>query len=218
MKLQKIILCVAIATTAFGASLGLLEIGAYIRTVFEPALKVEVKPLEPIQPPVFYPPRIPNFAPPAFTSVEESEPIEEAEPEDWGETGDYYIVDDKPKGFEEFLSLSVEDRVWSEKFNQPVPVKPKASIETGVGETKTTRIYDFSWININNKRLSLVTKAKKGVSYQFDGKFVEQEVKLKTEAGEEYTETVYLKGRLTKWRDGKKIAEAKVRFTINHGC
>jgi hypothetical protein len=56
------------------------------------------------------------------------------------------------------------------------------------------------------------------VSYQFDGKFVDEEIKLKDEYGEEYTETVYLKGRLTKWRDGKKIAEAKVRFGISHGC
>ena len=216
MKLQKIILCVVIALTAFGASLGLLEIGSYLRAAFAP-LKVEIKPLEPIQSPVVYPQPIPDFATPVVTPAEESEP-EEAEPVDWGATGDYYIIDDKPNGFEEFLNLSIEDHVWSDKSSKPIPIKPKGAIETDVGKTETTRIYNFSRINISGKKISLVSQAKKGVSYQFDGRFVDEEIKLKSENGEEYTETVYLKGRLTKWRDGKKIAEAKVRLSISHGC
>ena len=81
-----------------------------------------------------------------------------------------------------------------------------------------TKRFEFSWLNIANKRISFVTQSKKGVSYQFDGKFVEEEIKLKDENDEEYTEKVVLKGRLTKWRDGKKIAESKVKFSELFGC
>jgi hypothetical protein len=211
MKLQKLILCAAIALTAFGASLGLLEIGRYAVTAFEP-LKVEVKPLEPMQKPFVYPPRIRDAAPPVLTTTAENEPEPEEEPEDWGETGDYYIVDEKPKGFKDFETLSIVDREYNEKLAKVVSVKPNGSVVTENKEFK------FSWININGKRISLVTQTKKGVSYQFDGNFVDEEIKLENDDGEEYTETVYLKGRLTKWRDGKKIAEAKVRMSISHGC
>ena len=49
MKLQKIILCVAVALAACGASLGLLEIGNYLRTAFEP-VRTDVK-LKPVPAP-----------------------------------------------------------------------------------------------------------------------------------------------------------------------
>ena len=214
MKLQKFILCVVIALTAFGASLGLLEIGAYIRTAFQP-LKVEIKP---IQPPVIAMPATPNFAPPSYTPPAESEPVEEAEPEVWGNTGDYYIVDEKPKGFEDFETLAIIDRQWDEKAEKVVSIKPEGQIGIWLEKQEKIKEFSYSRINITGKRLSLATQTKKGVSYQFDGKFVEQEITLEDENGEEYTVTVYLKGRLSKWRDGKKIAEAKVRFSISHGC
>jgi len=214
MKLQKIILCVAVALTAFGASLGLLEIGNYIRTAFQP-LKAEVKSIEPIVSPVYAPERIPDFKPPVFTPTAEANPEEEPEEEleDWGETGDYYIVGNKPKGFADFDWVSIVTNVYNEKLGKAVAVKPSGSIVTN-----TDKEFKSSWINIADKRISLVTKTRKGISYQFDGKFVEEEeIKVKVD-GEEFTETVVLKGRLTKWRNGIKIAEAKVRLAMSHGC
>jgi hypothetical protein len=41
---------------------------------------------------------------------------------------------------------------------------------------------------------------------------------LKDSSGEEYSVDAVLKGRLTKWRNGVKIAEAKVKFAMSHGC
>ncbi len=221
MKLQKIILCVAVALTAFGASLGLLEIGNYLRTAFQP-LKVEIKPPEPIVSPVYAPERIPEFKPPVFTPVAEADPAEEPEEEpfDYGEGGDYYIIGDKPngygkkpKGFADLDYLSITTSDWDKKSEKVVRVKPSGSIVTPNKEFK------FSWIDITGKRISLVTQTRKGISYQFDGKFIEEEeVKVKDENGEDYTETVVLKGRLTKWRNGVKIAEAKVKLAMSHGC
>ena len=217
MRIQKFILCTAIALTAFGASLGLLEIGAYLRAAFQP-LKVEFKPIEPIRSPIAAPPNIPNFPPPAFTPTVESEPVEESEPEDWGNTGNYYIIDEKPKGFEDVTGLDFTDREWNEKAKKVLPVAPSGSLNTYLEKRDELKTYDFSGINIKGNRLSLVTETKRGVSFRFEGRFVEEEVELKTENGEKYDETVYLKGRLSKWRDGVKIAEAKVRMSISHGC
>ena len=219
MKLQKIILCVAICLTAFGASLGLLEIASYLRAAFAP-LKVAVKPFEPVQLPVVYPSRIPEFQQPVLTPPEETVPIEEAEQEDQGRTGDYYLVGEKPKNFKDFDWLSIVDREYNEKLGKVVSFKPIGLIVINEGKdfNNEDKEFKFSWININGKRISLVTQAKKGVSYQFDGKFVEEEIKLKDENGEEYPEIIVLKGRLTKWRNGVKIAEAKVKFGLSHGC
>jgi len=209
MKLQKIILCVAVSLTAFGASLGLLEIGNYLRTAFQPS-KVEIKPPEPFAPIVYAPERIPEIKPPVAEADPAIEPAEE--PFDYGESGDYYIIGKNPKGFADFENLAITTHDYSEKLEKAVRIKPTGSLVM-------KKEFKFSWINITNKRISFVTQTRKGISYQFDGKFIEEvEVKLKDDNGEEYTDYVVLKGRLTKWRNGIKIAEAKVRFALSHGC
>jgi hypothetical protein len=203
MKLQKIILCATIALTAFGASLGLLEIGNYLREDFAP-VKIEIKP---IASPVVYPPQnIPDFE----LSADET-PAEASEPEYDG-SGDYYIIDGNPKGFEDFENLSITTREWNNKNAKSVAVKP-------YGALQMKKEFKFSWLNLTDKRISFVTRDRKGISYQFDGKFIDdEEVKLKDSSGEEYSVDAVLKGRLTKWRNGVKIAEAKVKFAMSHGC
>jgi hypothetical protein len=212
MKSEKIILCVAIALTAFGASLGLLELGGYFRTMFEP-LKVEIKPLKPVQPPVFSPP-IPDFKQPIYSPDKEAPP-EESTPEEVvpeEEDGIYYLIDDDPKGFEDFEFLRIDTVKYDEKLEKLVSIKPTGKIDAG-------KEYKFSWLNVADRRISLITKSRRGVSYQFDGKFTGGiETKYKGPEGEELTDHVFLTGRLTKWRNGKKIAEAKVRFGMSHGC
>ena len=220
MKLQKIILCAAIAVTAFGASVGLLEIGAYLREALTP-IRVELKPLETVQLPIGYqPPRIPDFPPPSYTPPPAvSEPQEdESEVVDWGFTGDYYIIDDNPEGFEDFLNLTISDHEYDEKSEEVVKIKPEGTIDIQDPKRDDVKTFKLMSIDIKGQKILLISQTKKGVSYQLDGKFVEQDVIRKDENGEEYTETVYLKGRLSKWRDGKKIAEANVRFGISHGC
>ncbi|HEY8561595.1 MAG TPA: hypothetical protein VIL74_14560 [Pyrinomonadaceae bacterium] len=218
MKLQKIILCAAIALSAFGASLGILEIGGYLRSAFAPAVSVEIEPPEPAQPPVFSPPTFTDVRSEPAAAIEQPVPEEEAEPEDWGNTGDYFIVDENPKGFEDFSNLNIVDHIYDVKQEKPVKVKPYGVIEIAREGDEYIKEYKFSSININGQRVSVVTRAKGGVSFRFDGKFTEENMTLKYKNGDEYEETIYLKGRLTKWRGGVKIAEANVRFGISHGC
>ncbi|HVE57728.1 MAG TPA: hypothetical protein VNB22_12920 [Pyrinomonadaceae bacterium] len=210
MKLQKIILCVAVALTAFGASLGLLEIGSYFGAVFEPS-KIEIKTPEPLASPVYAPARIPEFKPPAFTPTVETKP--EIEPEDWDKTGYYYTIDDRTKGFADFEWLQLDTSKYDQKLGKVVKAKPKGWIDAA------NRYFQLSSINITGSRISLVSEKQKGISYRFDGKFIEEEeVKYKDEDGEEITDKAVLKGRLTKWRNGVKIAEANVKFGFTVGC
>lgn len=204
MKLQKIILCAAVALAAFGFSLGLFELGSYLRTALYPAkTEFKIKPPIPASPVVYQSPVVESkqaeYTPPE-TSISD-------EVCEWNETGDYSLLDENPKGFEDFETLSIVTRIYSEKYPNGIAVKPQGSIQTSQREFK------FTWINITGKRISFVTETKKSVSYQFDGKFVE-----KIQPTDEENDYPELKGRLTKWLSGKKIAESKVEFGIMCGC
>lgn len=205
MKLQKIFLCAAIGLTAFGASLGLLEIGRYIRGTFQP-LRAEIKPVRPIFAPAVIVPPDAEFKQPAFYAPPEVSGSD-AESCGFDETGDYGLLEENPKGFEDFQTLSVVTRVYSEKYPDGIAVAPTGSL------VMTSNEYKFSVTNIIGRRISFVTQTKKGVSYQFDGKFVE-----KVQPTDEETDYPELKGRLTKWRNGVKIAEAKLKLGEMCGC
>jgi hypothetical protein len=211
MKLQKIILCAAIALTAFGASLGLLEIGSYLRAALLPVIKVEIKPLEPFESPVYAPARRPELKEPVSTPTEESKP--EVESEYWDKIGYYYIVGDNPKGFANFEWLEISTYKYDDKLGKVVAVKLSGSITT------KKRNFNLTKIDITGNCISIVTETQKGIVFKFDGKFVEEEeVKYKDEDGEETTDKALLKGRLTKWRNGVKIAESAVKLGYTVGC
>jgi len=213
MKLQKFILCVAVALAAFGASLGLIELGNYVRTAFlAPKSSAEIKPARPIPAPTVIVP--PNAEFRLSTVLPASEPAEEPEYE-WSETGDYYIAGKNPKDFKEFDSLSIVTREWNDEKRRLVAVKPSGGVYTS--SESDSQEYKFSAININGKRISIVTRERNGISYQFDGKFVDEKIKHTNADGYEYEADILLKGRLTKWRNGKKIAEAKVNLEMG-GC
>jgi hypothetical protein len=146
MKLQKIILCVAVALTAFGASLGLLEIGRYIGVFFQP-VKTEVKLIKPLpSPSVAYEPPIVEFKQSVFplTEVSNSDPEETCE---FAEQGNYSLIGDNPKGFEDFSYFSVVTNFYNSKTDKVVPTKP-------YGWIWMTKRFEFSWLKIAKKRIT----------------------------------------------------------------
>ncbi len=204
-------MCCAVALAAFGASVGLLEIVRWVGG-FSERLNVNVKT------PVFtLPPQV-EFKPADFVSEPMSDPAIEPAPEpeyEWSETGDYYIGGETPRGFKEFDSISIVTGEWNDEKSRFVAVKPSGAVYTS-SEGSDSQEYEFSAININGKRISIVTRKRNGISYQFDGKFVDEKVDY-NDGGTEHDTMVALKGRLTKWRGGKKIAEAKVSLYVG-GC
>lgn len=218
MKLRIYALRVAVALTAFGLCVGLFEIGRYLTADSQPKTE-EVRMVQPVEKelPAILPPEVAVFPP----GVEQTPTISPTETEEktvyeFDGGNDYYIIGKLPKGFRDFENLSIVTRDYenaSEENNyEAVPIPPKGSF-------LTKKEFNFTRIKIANKQIAFETEAKKGVSYQFVGEFIEEEaIEVIDKDGNEYTDSAVLKGRLKKMRDGKKIAESEVKFAIMHGC
>jgi hypothetical protein len=121
--------------------------------------------------------------------------------------GDYLILGRKPKGFPEFDGLEIavdEDKISG-----------RVLISTSSYDDEYGAIYGISGV-VTNQRISLVAKpsSEDAVDYRFDGEFLRQ--------GELWRAGKFqpvLKGRLSKVKGGKTIAEAEIKFRIEYlGC
>jgi hypothetical protein len=74
--------------------------------------------------------------------------------------------------------------------------------------------YRFKTLNVKQNNFTFTTVALKGVSYSFSGKFLKGGV---YSSGILDDETPVLEGRLTKFRNGQKLAEAKLKFVYFGG-
>jgi hypothetical protein len=132
------------------------------------------------------------------------------------EDGYYYLIgtpaiENKPKGFKDFDYFGLETYRFEPKTYKRIPVKPN-------GFVYTNRLLHFARLKISGKQISFTTESQNGVSYRLEGKFVDEIITVKTSYGEDEMETVVIKGLLTKWKNGVKIAEAKVNFGFTIGC
>ena len=120
--------------------------------------------------------------------------------------GDYFILGRKPKEFREFDLLEIavdEDKIWGQ-----VLFSTYADGQYG-------GIYATSGV-VTNQRISLVAKpsTEDDVGYRFEGEFLRQ-----GEVWRAGKSQAVLKGRLSKTKGGKTIAEAVVKFRIEYlGC
>ncbi len=217
MKIKVYLLWMAVAVLTFAFGISVTSFVQYFESVYsakvqqtelaEPA-KVEESQTEKI-----------TFSAPILKEVETSlvEKTNDSENETefaFDAEGGYYIIGDLPKGFKDFDSLSITtnsyDKPTSENGYNDTAIPPE-------GYIFTKKEFKFIRINIANKQIAFVTETKKGVSYEFIGVFVKEEIKHTSNFGYEFTESVDLKGRLKKMRDGKKVAESEVRFALG-GC
>ena len=139
-------------------------------------------------------------------------------------------------------SIFVLLSLTSTAFSQPGRFDPDGSFWLKDGTTPPTEFSDFSAINLNAKRLrrlpspgvqlnngttyrfktlsvkrdnfTFTTMSRGGVSYSFAGKFLKGGVYA---AGDLDEDTPVLEGTLTKFRDGKKIAEANLKLVYFGG-
>jgi hypothetical protein len=74
--------------------------------------------------------------------------------------------------------------------------------------------YRFKTLTVKQNDFNFTTVARGGVSYTFSGKFLKGGNFAATWSGDE--EPV-LEGTLTKFRNGKKLAEAKLKFSYFGG-
>ena len=85
----------------------------------------------------------------------------------------------------------------------------------GMIRLKTRRAADYPLLKPTGtgKNISFTTKAVRGVSYQFTGAFT----RLDVENVDVASNAVVLKGKLTKLKNGKEIAQSNVGFTYFPG-
>jgi hypothetical protein len=76
------------------------------------------------------------------------------------------------------------------------------------------KTYRFKTLIVKRDNFTFTTVALRGVSYSFSGKFLRGGV---FGAGDLDDETPVLEGTLTKYRGGKKLAEAKLKFVYFGG-
>ena len=74
--------------------------------------------------------------------------------------------------------------------------------------------YRFKTLTVKRNNFTFTTATVKGVSYSFAGKFLKGGVFAEAQLDDE---SPVLEGTLTKHRAGKKLAEAKLRFTYFGG-
>jgi hypothetical protein len=222
MKIKIYLFRLAVGLTAFIAGVGLFSAAQYFESVFQTQNQeaVAVKPV--ISQEIVLAPLV---AEPPVTAEQSTNDPEAAPTDDWKEsavaneefdvTGDYYIYNTEskpnnlPKAFEDFNEISIITTDYaqtSEENNyQGAPIPPEGSVFT-------KKEYKFVRINIANRQIAFQTETKKGISYKFIGKFPDYQ--NPSVNGEYYGD---LEGRLIKMRDGKKIAETKIRL-IAGGC
>ena len=190
MRLKVYFLRIALATVTFVFGVGLFSAGQYLKSFFEtkpPEAAVAVDKQEVVQ---------------VVPVTDKTAQTEEIPEEDYGNGGIYEVIDDLPDEFADFSSIEIIDRDFEtvgKEYPYGKPIPPE-----GFLETKQT--YKLRRISVSRQKLSFETETKKGISYKFAGEFTD-----------DHETSAILKGRLTKMRDGKKIADGDFRFVAG-GC
>jgi hypothetical protein len=120
--------------------------------------------------------------------------------------GYYSLVGAHPRGFENFDTI----QYWRKQDEQSGPdISERLS---GVTADKGV-LYRYRTISINRRGFAFTTRAVKGTSYSFTGRFLRTDF---VDNELDFDKPV-LVGTLTKYRGGKKVAEANVRLSYFAG-
>jgi len=120
--------------------------------------------------------------------------------------GYYSLVGAHPKGFENFDTI----QYWRKEDEQSGPdISERLS---GVTADKGV-LYRYRTITINRRSFVFTTRVVKGTSYSFTGRFLRTDF-VNSEL--DFDKPVLL-GTLTKYRRGKKVAEAQVKLSYFAG-
>ena len=115
--------------------------------------------------------------------------------------GSFWLKGAPPDDFSEFSGINLNAK---KSRNLPQP---------GLETNKGTR-YRFKALSVKQERFTFTTMTVAGVSYSFSGRFLKGGV---YSSGILDDETPVLEGTLTKFRDGNKVAEAKLKFVYFGG-
>ena len=115
--------------------------------------------------------------------------------------GSFWLQGAPPNDFSDFGGINLNAK-GSRRLPQP-------GLETNKGKR-----YRFKTLSVKQERFTFTTMTVAGVSYSFSGRFLKGGV---YSSGILDDETPVLEGTLTKFRGGKKVAEAKLKFVYFGG-
>ena len=115
--------------------------------------------------------------------------------------GSFWLHGQPPTEFSDFGGINLNAK-RSRRLPQP-------GLETNNGKR-----YRFKTLSVKQERFTFTTVTVAGVSYSFSGRFLKGGVFGASDLDDE---TPVLEGTLTKFRGGKKLAEAKLQFVYFGG-
>lgn len=192
MKLRKYLVRTVVGATAFLFSLGIFTTWQHARLAPEKSARIE--PLKTAEPPpqTAAEPQMPETANAAETAKFDAE-------------GYYYISGDPtPKGFEDFQNFNITNKDYKTENEADY-----GKLIAPEGYVQAEKELKFNKISIGDNLIRFETERVKGISYSFEGEFIETRSFVFLESEE--TEKV-LKGVLIKKRGNRKIAEAQALF------
>jgi hypothetical protein len=116
-------------------------------------------------------------------------------------SGAFWISGEPPAAFSDFSSINLNMR------------NLKRLSATGLQLNDGTSLR-FRTVVVKQSNFTFTTEAKRGVSYSFAGRFLKGGDFAALWSGDE---TPVLEGTLTKFKDGQKVADAKLKFTYFGG-
>jgi hypothetical protein len=120
--------------------------------------------------------------------------------------GQFNPIGNAPKGLEEVASLDL----FRSGRNRPFTSHTHSGVVTTRGV-----VYRFQSISASQNNLTFKTLARGGTSYSFSGHFLKGGVYAEMDSSA-WNQSL-LEGTLTKFKNGKKIAESRMRFSYFGG-
>jgi hypothetical protein len=111
-------------------------------------------------------------------------------------SGAFWISGEPPAEFSDFSSINLNMRNLRRL--------PTTGLQLNDGTS-----FRFRTVVVKQNNFTFTTETKRGLSYGFAGKFLKGGDFAATWMGEE---TPVLEGTLTRFKDGKKVADAKMKF------
>jgi hypothetical protein len=114
--------------------------------------------------------------------------------------GSFWLLD-QPTEFSEFGAINLN----AKKLRR----LPSPGLQLNDGTN-----FRYKTLTVKKNNFTFTTVTRRGIYYTFSGRFLKGGVFALTELNDE---SPILEGTLTRYRDGKKVAEAKLRFTYFGG-
>lgn len=120
--------------------------------------------------------------------------------------GQFNPLGNAPKGLEEVASIDLFRSGRGRPFT--------SHTHSGVVSTRGV-VYRFKTISVSQNKFTFTTRVRQGTSYSFAGRFLKGGVYAEMDS--EAWNQPLLEGTLSKFKNGKKVAEARMRFSYFGG-